>query len=45
MNYFDSVKESCKVSNKELEERIDKLDKYLNKKTKKKKKKMIEVRD
>ena len=38
MNYFDSVKESCKVSNKELEERIDKLDKYLNKKLKRKRK-------
>jgi len=45
INYFDSVKEGCQLSHKELEIKMRKLDKYLDKKPKKKTKKVIEIRD
>lgn len=45
MNYFDSVKLGCQMSNQELEKKMDKLDKYLNKKSKKKTSKTIEIKD
>lgn len=45
INYFDSSKKTCEMTQKELEENMMKLDKILNSKEKKIKKKPIIVRD
>ena len=45
VNFFDSTKRSCSLTQSQLEENMKQLDKYLNKKEKKKKVKKIVVRD
>lgn len=45
INYFDSAKRSCLMTQKELEENMKQLDKLLNSKEKKQKKKRIIVKD
>jgi len=45
MNYFDSMKTACEISSDELEIKMKKLDKYLDKKPRKKKVRMIKVKD
>ena len=45
INYYSSIKTSCKVPQTEIDNNLKSLDKYLNKKPKKKKKTKIEIRD
>ena len=45
INYYSSIKVSCKVSQEKIDKNLKKLDKYLDKKPVKKKKELIEIRD
>ena len=45
INYYDSMKQSCKVPQSVIDKNLKKLDKYLNKKPNKKQIKTIEIKD
>ena len=45
INYYTSIEKSCKVPQKTIEQKLKKLDKYLNKKPSKKEKIKIPIKD
>lgn len=45
INYYTSIDKSCKIPQKEIEHKLKKLDKYLNKKPSKKDKIRIPIKD
>ena len=45
INYYTSIDKSCKIPQKDIEKKLKKLDKYLNKRPSKKTKIMIPIKD